>query len=722
MTLFNERDIVGTFYGFKSGGITPTADLLFMHSPDYPSKPIIGMPVLVRLDHDNEALLVRITTVTPGGSLATDLGTDYVMRNIRTSEYTIPENIRQTKLIYRVQGRPLGVLRMDDNGVHFMPTHRRVAPLGSPVTFARNGVFQAVMNADDQSVGVPIGHAALGEFIWGDVNEALSPARSGWIEEQRPITQPRFDIHQLVARRTFVLAKAGYGKSNLVKLLFAELYRDGVPTATRRDGSEVPVGTLVGDLDGEYFWPSADNPGFVDIEHLREHLVIFTDRQPPSDAHGSFVAGGLKLDVREVLPGRIIPLVLPKGRLDQQNVSILMDLDEERWRELVDLTHDAGAFDDVLTDYQRILRQRQGSGDLICEGAYRNVKQVLNALHDERSSLLTDAVSALREGKLVVLDLSLFRARAQALLGIVLSRVFEHNMRVSTDANGQTIPVIAVIEEAQNVLDGKETEVTRPFIEFTKEGRKFYCGIMGITQQPGSIDTEIISQSDNFFAFHLLSEGDLHTLRKANPHFSDDILSSLLNEPLVGSGYFFSLHSNKQYPIPFRPFDFGQRYPGRLESGPALPSHASDLRQAAERRARDADPEAERAVQEAANRLRTDSGFLAACGAGTQKPARVQFVLRDAAPAHITERDDSTAQGNDAFRQPSMKWADKLVDRTICAIFGAQGVGWVYEGGHPFRGKNTIKSLGEPLPATETLRDSAEPGDDPLWAPDDPPF
>ncbi len=720
MTLFNERDIVGTFYGFKSGGVTPTADLLFMHSPDYPSKPIIGMPVLVRLDHDNEALLVRITNVTPGGSLATDLGTDYVMRNIRTSEYTIPENIRQTKLIYRVQGRPLGVLRMDDSGVHFMPTHRRVAPLGSPVTFARNGVFQAVMNADDKTVGVPIGHAALGEFVWGDKKDSLGDPRNGWIEEQRPITQPRFDIHQLVARRTFVLAKAGYGKSNLVKLLFAELYRDGVPTTTRRDGSAVPVGTLIGDLDGEYFWPSADNPGFVDIEHLREHLVIFTDRQPPSDAHGSFVAGGLKLDVREVLPGRVIPLVLPKGRLVQQNVSILMDLEEDHWRELVDLTQDAAAFDDVLPDFQRILRQRQGTGDLICEGAYRNVKQVLNALHDERSSLLSDAVSALRAGKLVILDLSLFRARAQALLGIVLSRVFEHNMRVSTALNGQTIPVIAVIEEAQNVLDGKETEVNRPFIEFTKEGRKFYCGIMGITQQPGSIDSEIISQSDNFFAFHLLSEVDLNTLRKANPHFSDDILSSLLNEPLVGSGYFFSLHSEKQYPIPFRPFDFGQRYPDRLATGPALPSYSTDLRQAAEQRARDADPEAEHAVQAAAQKLGRDQGFLSKCRAGEQRPARVQHVIRGFAPDHKKRQDDPNAEeGNDVFKQPSMKWADKLVDRTICAIFGAQGVGWVYEGGHLFRGKNAIRCLADPLPASHGMPES---DDEPPWGADDPPF
>lgn len=692
MTLFNEREIVGTFYGFKSGGITPTADLLFMHSPDYPSSPIIGMPVLVRLDHDDEALLVRITTMTPGGSLASDLGTDYVMRNIRTEQYTIPENIRQTKLIYRVQGRPLGVIRQGPDGIHFMPTHRRVAPLGSPVAFARDEVFQAVMNADDHAVGIPIGHAALGEFIWCADTSALSKTRTGWIEPQSPLTQPRFDIHQLVARRSFVLAKAGYGRSNLVKLLFSELYREGAPTVTRLDGSQVPVGTLIGDLDGEYFWASADNPGFADIAHLRDHLVVFTDRTAPSPAHASFIAGGVKLDVREILPGRLIPLVLPKNRLTMTNVTTLMDLDVDRWAELVDLTHDAQSVDDVMPDLKRILRENK---EMICEGAFRNVKQVLNALHDEKSSLLSDIMTALSLGKLVVLDLSLFRARAQALLGIVLSRIFDHNMRVSTNANAATVPVIAVIEEAQNVLDGSETEVNRPFVEFTKEGRKFYCGILGITQQPGSIDSEIISQSDNFFAFHLLSETDLHTLRRCNPHFSDDILSSLLNEPLVGAGYFFSLYTDKQYPIPFRPFDFRQRYPDRLPLGQELETYAAELRSAADQRARNADPEAEQAVQRAAELLRRDNGFMSACRNGKQKPARVQFVLRDHAPERVRQQDDPQASDNETFKQPSMRWADKLIDRTLTAIFGNQGTGWDYEGGHSFRGRNTIRALGD---------------------------
>ena len=47
------------------------------------------------------------------------------------------------------------------------------------------------------------------------------------LQIQDPAVLPRFDVHQLVSRRSFVFARASFGKSNLVKLLFADLYGNG---------------------------------------------------------------------------------------------------------------------------------------------------------------------------------------------------------------------------------------------------------------------------------------------------------------------------------------------------------------------------------------------------------------------------------------------------------------------------------------------------------------
>lgn len=94
------------------------------------------------------------------------------------------------------------------------------------------------------------------------------------------------------------------------------------------------------------------------------------------------------------------------------------------------------------------------------------------------------------------------------------------------------------MEEAQSVLGNTGSSGEGPYIAWVKEGRKYDLGALLITQQPGSISTEILSQGDNWFVFHLLSAHDLYALKNANAHFSDDILSSLLNEPIQDTAFF----------------------------------------------------------------------------------------------------------------------------------------------------------------------------------------
>src|SRR5690606_21440474 len=165
--------------------------------------------------------------------------------------------------------------------------------------------------------------------------------------------------------------------------------------------------------------------------------------------------------------------------------------------------------------------------------------------------------------KLCVVDVSRMRgAQAFILSALVLRYIFNRNQDEFTSADPKTIPTIAVIEEAQSVLNEKASAAA-PYIEWVKEGRKYDLGAMLITQQPGSIPVDILSQGDNWFVFHLLSAVDLMTLKKANAHFSDDILSSLLNEPIPGQGVFWSSVGGKPYPVSVRVLSFENMYPVR---------------------------------------------------------------------------------------------------------------------------------------------------------------
>jgi hypothetical protein len=170
---------------------------------------------------------------------------------------------------------------------------------------------------------------------------------------------------------------------------------------------------------------------------------------------------------------------------------------------------------------------------------------------------------ALGDGKLCVVDVSQMRSgQALILSGLILRRIFDHNQREFTEAEPKTIPTIAVVEEAQAVLSEKAS-ASEPYISWVKEGRKYDLGALLVTQQPGSIPTDILSQGDNWFIFHLLSGADLSNLRSANAHFSNDLLSALLNEPIPGQGVFWSSVGGTSYPVPIRVLSFEHMYPMR---------------------------------------------------------------------------------------------------------------------------------------------------------------
>jgi DNA helicase HerA-like ATPase len=182
---------------------------------------------------------------------------------------------------------------------------------------------------------------------------------------------------------------------------------------------------------------------------------------------------------------------------------------------------------------------------------------VVRALHDPNSRLLSGALEGLRTGSVVVVDISLLSSAAGNMLsGLMLRRIFAHNQENFTAGEEHPIiPAIAIVEEAQSVL-GRNLDESSPFVEWVKEGRKYELGAILITQQPGSMAPELLSQADNWFCFHLLSEGDAGTLGKYNSHYSDDVLSHLIAEPIPGNCFMWSApHQPFVLPVRIRNFE-----------------------------------------------------------------------------------------------------------------------------------------------------------------------
>ena len=558
---------IGVFQGFSNSGLEFHADIMIPYRPELQVIPMHGTFLLVELENEDEAVLGRISSFQSMGRLSGSGGSEYAIRAMQRDS-SIPEDIKEDHLRYKIDIRVLGILRYKEDKIFFVPSHHRLPHVGSRVSFPDDVVLKNIaLDADE--FGMQIGHLALGEHIYcqGDTTVNLRP----WHQQLSPSIMPRFDIKYLISRKTFIFARAGYGKSNLNKLLFSALYEDKQPSLEWKDGSMVPVGTLLFDPEGEYFWPDSNGrPGFADVSGLKERLMVFTDRQNPSEYYMSFVAGPAKMDLARMNPGEVLAMGLSSDDITAKWAARLHTIDHLHWAGTIDLISEnmnSTNLDDLAEALGLEQNHKQNSQEkwelttIQLTAIRRELTLVVSKFHSSYAVTFEAILEGLRRGMIVVFDISQMNPLiAEKVTKQIVQKVFDNNQTAHTSTEEKPIPTILVIEEAQSVLGGSKLDENDPVVEWVKQGRKYNLGAVMVTQQPGSISDRILSQGDNWFVFHLIAGGDLSVLKNANGHFSNDILQSLLNEPIKGQGYFWSSESERSYPIPIRILPFEDKY------------------------------------------------------------------------------------------------------------------------------------------------------------------
>ena len=551
--LFARSNLMGTFKGFSERGYEFAAEIVTPYDATMLERPQLGQFLLIELGDLQEASLGRITKFVPSGLLATSEGEDY-MNTMQRREHDVPEDLKKDKLKYRVEIKLLGAVKIakDNNGekIIFVPSQRRLPHLGAKVSLPSDEVLKELCSLSDGDTD--LGDYALGEFIYsGGVSESDDMFR-----HITPHLKVNFNINNLVSKRSVVFARAGYGKSNLIKYLISDLYKNNGLNAVTDKGDK--VGTLIFDADGEYFWPDhKGRPGLCDVPDIREQIVVFTSRSQENRYYESFKAGAVKLDIRDLPARDVIGIAISTDRQEQQNILKLKSLGSQ-WKDMVDLI-----YKDRLQAEDKEIGRLLGYSDIRnaaaeIGAAKSNMQNVVTHLHDPESQLIEGTLSALKEGRIVIVDISLLSSTAgYNIAGLLMRKIFNYNQENFTGGSSP-IPVNVIIEEAQSVL-GRHLEESSPFVEWVKEGRKYDLGAILITQQPGSMAPEIMSQSDNWFSFHLLSEGDASTLGRYNSHFSHDVLAHIIGEPIPGNCYMWSA-PKQPFVLPVRIRNFEEKY------------------------------------------------------------------------------------------------------------------------------------------------------------------
>jgi uncharacterized protein len=515
------KEVIGIFKGFTESGREFLAEVVTPYNPEF--IPLLGSFILVTVT-EHQALLGRITQFYPMGTMAGTEADEYLSQLQRLNR-PVPEDVKELKLRYNVKVRLLGAVELAGNQFRYRPGVRSLPHLGAPVGIPTEDALQFICNArlEDEPDAVPIGHYALGDRVFSNL-------------------EVEFSFSRLLKRRTLVFARAGYGKSNLIKLLVSKLYEQSPK-----------VGMLIFDPEGEYsFRDALGRPGLADVPGIRERLVVFTDRRPPDKTYEPLIAGQVRLNLANVAASHVVDICLPEERRNTVYATRLKGFGASEWAKLVRLLNEKGfrLDENVVKDEFDIKRDP--------DAVIRNITPIVRRLHDQDSQLPQSVLYHLAHGHIVVVDISLLSSGAgQQVAGLILKTVFDHNVaHFTADDQDAVIPVVAVIEEAQSVLSAeKMKEENSPFVEWAKEGRKYNLGAILVTQQPGAISDQLLSQGDNFFALHLISSADLDALKRNNAHFSDDILSYILNEPIEGNVYFWSAPS-QPYVISAKLFSF----------------------------------------------------------------------------------------------------------------------------------------------------------------------
>src|SRR5690606_34170443 len=149
-------------------------------------------------------------------------------------------------------------------------------------------------------------------------------------------------------------------------------------------------------------------PGLCDVPDLEDKIIVFTDRKNPSHYYQSFVAGGIKLDIRRLRPTDVIAIAIGADRQDQQNVRKLRGLNQDRWERLVNEI-DANGNATPLASICGILDLDPTKQEAEATAARSNMTAIVKSIHDKSSQLMDMLIHALSEGKLCIIDVSQMR-------------------------------------------------------------------------------------------------------------------------------------------------------------------------------------------------------------------------------------------------------------------------------------------------------------------------
>ncbi len=361
------------------------------------------------------------------------------------------------------------------------------------------------------------------------------------------------DVSEFTSTHLAIIASTGSGKSYLAGVLVEELM-----------GPANKACVLVVDPHGEYDTLTAlSNTGQL-IEHgsvgeYRPRVRVFT----PRDIKVKLSTLEFS-DLRYLLPGL-----------------------SERMEELLKKAHDrvkdransAWSLDELELEIGRIVERNLNSETAQVDysgsasGLYWRLRSVLGKPPFTASQHL-DLRELLRPGQCTVLQLDdVDEKQQQVIVATLLRRIYRARQRTTRketapgDEEYLPYPAFGLLEEAHHFApSGGDAVSTGILKQVLAEGRKFGLGVGLISQRPGKLDADVLSQCMTQFIMKVVNPIDQNTIASAVESASRDILSEL---PALSKGQVIVTGNSMNAPVLCRVRERLTRHGGVSMDAPA---------------------------------------------------------------------------------------------------------------------------------------------------------
>jgi DNA helicase HerA-like ATPase len=538
----------GVLYGQKT---TEDALLIYSSYEDAKASPQTGdFIVLTPKDEGNTKYLARVEAeiYDEDPIFKSQDKTLIAVHYARIAERELSERDKQRMFSYTYKVRILGTFTDSGSTISFTTAVRKLPIVSYIARHLNKREIESILNKTNEN-GVEIGYLCVGETVFRDKGPIL------------------FEIGKLRNRRTMVFAQSGFGKTNLVKVLLYHMTRD------------TSYGKLIFDLNGEYFLRGTATYGLGDINEnpIRDNVVVYTDKKLPEiyEKQSRFIFGGkVALNMHRHLA--VVDILSFGAGFSEVMKSFLLYLDEEGVSNFIAnidgyVENPSNLHRDFSDFFGEQKKSSSGKEDVSARKTIMAIRKRIRHLIDEgnlhsgASKLIENVFTSLKQGKTVIIDLSLKDNMDASIISTILVRkLFESNKeKFTSDKPEEVVNAVVFVEEAQNVLSQEFVKSNaNPFVRVAKEGRKFGLGLVAVTQRPSAISDEIRTQAENFFAFHMGNSDDIKALVKSNINYDGVISNFIQRETIAGNLYMVS--SDQAFALPVRVTEFEKLVEGKV--------------------------------------------------------------------------------------------------------------------------------------------------------------